>query len=212
MNRGGRIWAYSTSDEMGLLGLAFDPDFATNGFFYVNYTDLSGNTMVSRFAVTDDPNVADAASATSGVMTNLRPMARATSETAIAFQLTAITAGKAPPRRRESRYPVNLPILLWTAKSQAELAVPSSVRALSGARPSSQMVLYVVKISRHASVSKCAVVPSPGDGVASGVGVGAGVRWKSPVGPVEAAVAWANEAGGVLKQMDRQRVVSQQPR
>src|SRR5262245_24336489 len=26
----------STSDEMGLLGLAFDPNFATNGFFYVN--------------------------------------------------------------------------------------------------------------------------------------------------------------------------------
>ncbi len=27
-----------SQDEMGLLGLAFDPNFATNHFFYVNYT------------------------------------------------------------------------------------------------------------------------------------------------------------------------------
>jgi glucose/arabinose dehydrogenase len=48
--------------EQGLLGLAFAPNYAESGLFYVNYTDLSGNTMVSRFAVTDDPNVADPAS------------------------------------------------------------------------------------------------------------------------------------------------------
>lgn len=48
--------------EQGLLGLAFAPDYAESGLFYVNYTDLSGNTMVARFAVTDDPNVADPSS------------------------------------------------------------------------------------------------------------------------------------------------------
>ena len=35
--------------EQGLLGLAFAPNYAASGLFYVNYTDLSGNTMVSRF-------------------------------------------------------------------------------------------------------------------------------------------------------------------
>ncbi len=35
--------------ERGLLGLAFHPDFADNGLFYVNYTDLNFDTTVSRF-------------------------------------------------------------------------------------------------------------------------------------------------------------------
>ncbi len=48
--------------EQGLLGLAFHPDFATNGAFYVYYTDTDGTVVVSRFNVTDDPNVADPAS------------------------------------------------------------------------------------------------------------------------------------------------------
>lgn len=49
-------------NEQGLLGLAFAPDYAESGLFYVNYTDLRGNTTISRFAVTHDPNVADPAS------------------------------------------------------------------------------------------------------------------------------------------------------
>ena len=48
--------------EQGLLGLAFHPDYATNGAFYIYYTDTEGTVTVSRFAVTDDPNVADPAS------------------------------------------------------------------------------------------------------------------------------------------------------
>ena len=48
--------------EQGLLGLAFHPDYATNGAFYVYYTDTEGTVIVSRFTVTDDPNVADPAS------------------------------------------------------------------------------------------------------------------------------------------------------
>jgi glucose/arabinose dehydrogenase len=36
-------------NEMGLLGLAFHPDYETNGFFYVNYTGADGDTRISRF-------------------------------------------------------------------------------------------------------------------------------------------------------------------
>jgi len=49
--------------ERGLLGLAFHPDYAANGFFYVDYTDGNGDTRVERYRVTADPNLADAASA-----------------------------------------------------------------------------------------------------------------------------------------------------
>ena len=46
--------------EQGLLGLAFHPDYEENGYFFVNYTDLNGDTKVSRFEVSDmDQNVAD---------------------------------------------------------------------------------------------------------------------------------------------------------
>ncbi len=56
------------SGEAGLLGLAFDPAYATNGFLYVNYAappttpGTSHRTLVSRFSVTADPDVADPAS------------------------------------------------------------------------------------------------------------------------------------------------------
>lgn len=49
----------SRDSERGLLGLAFHPGYANNGFFYVNYTDLNGNTVVSRFQVSADENRAD---------------------------------------------------------------------------------------------------------------------------------------------------------
>jgi glucose/arabinose dehydrogenase len=46
--------------ERGLLGLAFHPQYATNGFFYVNYINNSGNTVVSRFSTNPtNSNVAD---------------------------------------------------------------------------------------------------------------------------------------------------------
>ena len=55
----GRIVA---GGEQGLLGLAFDPDYATNGRFVVHYTDPAGDTHLSTFQVTADPDVADPAS------------------------------------------------------------------------------------------------------------------------------------------------------
>lgn len=49
----------STGGERGLLGLAFHPNYATNGFFYVNYTNTAGNTVIARYSVsTTNPDVA----------------------------------------------------------------------------------------------------------------------------------------------------------
>ncbi len=42
----------STDGERGLLGLAFHPDYGSNGYFYVYYTkSVSGDTRFSRFKV-----------------------------------------------------------------------------------------------------------------------------------------------------------------
>jgi len=48
-----------SGSERGLLGLAFHPNYLENGYFYVNYTDNSGTTKISRFSVTANPNIAD---------------------------------------------------------------------------------------------------------------------------------------------------------
>ncbi len=40
----------SRGNEQGLLGLAFHPQYAENGYFYVNYTDTSGNTVIERYS------------------------------------------------------------------------------------------------------------------------------------------------------------------
>jgi glucose/arabinose dehydrogenase len=45
--------------ERGLLGLVFHPTYSVNGFFYAHYSDQSGDTVISRFKVTDNPNLAD---------------------------------------------------------------------------------------------------------------------------------------------------------
>ncbi|HET7179897.1 MAG TPA: PQQ-dependent sugar dehydrogenase, partial [Chryseosolibacter sp.] len=51
-------------NEEGLLGLAFHPDYKTNGYFYVNYTASNPDrTVISRFKVSaSDPDKADASS------------------------------------------------------------------------------------------------------------------------------------------------------
>jgi uncharacterized repeat protein (TIGR03806 family) len=55
---------YPWFEEMGLLGLAFDPAYAQNGYFYVNYTaGPPDRTVVARYRVDPaDPNRADPAS------------------------------------------------------------------------------------------------------------------------------------------------------
>ena len=53
----------STGSERGLLGLAFHPNYSTNGFFYVNYTNTAGNTVVARYTVDlNNPNLANLSS------------------------------------------------------------------------------------------------------------------------------------------------------
>ena len=49
----------SAESERGLLGLAFHPNYANNGYFYVNYTDLRGNTMIARYTASPDRSVGD---------------------------------------------------------------------------------------------------------------------------------------------------------
>jgi glucose/arabinose dehydrogenase/elongation factor P hydroxylase len=53
-----------TTGEQGLLGMAFDPNYATNGKFYLNFTVPGGAfgngvTHVSQFSVRGNPDIAD---------------------------------------------------------------------------------------------------------------------------------------------------------
>lgn len=52
----------SGGGEQGLLGLAFHPRYATNGRFFVNYTNRAGSTVVAEFRVSGNGDVANAAS------------------------------------------------------------------------------------------------------------------------------------------------------
>jgi glucose/arabinose dehydrogenase len=45
--------------EMGLLGLAFHPDYAKNGYFFVNYIDKEQNTVVARYKLASNGTLAD---------------------------------------------------------------------------------------------------------------------------------------------------------
>jgi glucose/arabinose dehydrogenase len=52
----------SSGNEQGLLGLAFDPNYASNNRFYINYINNSGDTVISRFTTSSNPDIADATS------------------------------------------------------------------------------------------------------------------------------------------------------
>lgn len=52
----------SGGNEQGLLGLAFHPDFASNGYAYINYTDSDGDTHVARLTEAPDGLTLDPAS------------------------------------------------------------------------------------------------------------------------------------------------------
>lgn len=51
----------SAGSEQGLLSVAFPPGFASKGYFFVDYTDMTGigNTVIARYHVTANPDVAD---------------------------------------------------------------------------------------------------------------------------------------------------------
>lgn len=47
----------SNASEQGLLSVAFHPRYAENGYFFVDYTDTNGDTVIARYRVSDeDPN------------------------------------------------------------------------------------------------------------------------------------------------------------
>jgi len=54
----------SNGSEQGLLGLAFHPQYRSNGLFVVHYTNRAGDTRVSLYSVSADPNRADPQSET----------------------------------------------------------------------------------------------------------------------------------------------------
>lgn len=59
------LTSFSSGTERGLLSMVFHPQYATNGLFFVYYTDVNGNIAVYRFNVfASDPDLADP---TSGV-------------------------------------------------------------------------------------------------------------------------------------------------
>src|SRR5215204_7819776 len=49
----------SCCGERGLLSVAFHPHYRSNGFFYINYTNTTGDTVIARYTVSGNPNVAD---------------------------------------------------------------------------------------------------------------------------------------------------------
>ncbi len=69
------ITGVSTSGEQGLLGMAFHPNFLNNGYFFVNYTNAAGTTIIARYqanAPFATSTTANAASATT-VLTIAQP-------------------------------------------------------------------------------------------------------------------------------------------
>lgn len=51
----------NSGSEQGLLGLAFHPDYASNGLFFLSYSDGNGDSAVVRFQVSGNPDVAGTA-------------------------------------------------------------------------------------------------------------------------------------------------------
>lgn len=58
------ISGIGTGGEQGVLGIAFHPDYATNGYFYVNFVNAAGNTVIRRYQ--SSPPTSDVANAASG--------------------------------------------------------------------------------------------------------------------------------------------------
>ncbi|MCC6790968.1 MAG: PQQ-dependent sugar dehydrogenase [Thermomicrobiales bacterium] len=58
------VYEISSGNEQGLLSMALHPNFAENGTFFIDYTDVDGNTQIERWQVSaDNPNQADPESA-----------------------------------------------------------------------------------------------------------------------------------------------------
>ena len=53
------VTGISTAGEQGLLSMAFPPDYASSGVFYISATNSDGNSELRRYRVTDDGNLAN---------------------------------------------------------------------------------------------------------------------------------------------------------
>lgn len=54
------VTGLSSIGEQGLLGLAFHPNYATNGLFFINYTNTAGDTVIARYSVSSsNPDIAN---------------------------------------------------------------------------------------------------------------------------------------------------------
>jgi glucose/arabinose dehydrogenase len=67
------VTGISTSGEQGLLGLAFHPNFAQNGFFYIYVSNASGDSEIRRYTVSANPDVADPTSTLITTISQLMP-------------------------------------------------------------------------------------------------------------------------------------------
>ena len=68
--------------------MTFHPQYATNGFFYVNYTrGTDGATMIVRYHVSADPDRADSATATT-ILTIAQPLIRRRGITLVGIAVT----------------------------------------------------------------------------------------------------------------------------
>ena len=54
--------AITSGGERGLLGLAFDPNFRTSPYIYVDFTDINGNTAINRYRISANRNIVDRSS------------------------------------------------------------------------------------------------------------------------------------------------------
>ncbi|MEM0542299.1 PQQ-dependent sugar dehydrogenase [Flavobacterium sp. j3] len=53
------VTGLSSGSEQGLLGLAFHPNYASNGLFFINYTNTAGDTIIARYSVSANPDIAN---------------------------------------------------------------------------------------------------------------------------------------------------------
>ncbi len=49
----------SNANERGLLGLAFHPNYPSSPYFFVNYTNNSGDTVIAKYSVSSNPDIAN---------------------------------------------------------------------------------------------------------------------------------------------------------
>jgi glucose/arabinose dehydrogenase len=67
------VTGISAAGEQGLLGLAFHPNFETNGVFYVYVSNTIGDSEIRRYTVSANPNLANSASTPVITISQLMP-------------------------------------------------------------------------------------------------------------------------------------------